>query len=105
MSTLLHKSTASPELHIACTGWRLSPPPADACAHFSVSFFRNIMASGMISAQQFEAGARSFAALWETCTDAHPLWTWHGSGHALVSSWDPGALDRANKQHAVAGAA
>ena len=60
------------------------------------------MASGMISAQQFEAGARSFAALWETCTDAQHLWTWYDSGNALVSSWNPSALDRANKQHALA---
>ena len=44
------------------------------------------MASGMISAQHFEAGARSFAELWKTCTDAQQLWTWHDSGNALVST-------------------
>ena len=47
------------------------------------------MASGMISAQHFEAGARSFAALWKSCTDTQQLWTWYDSGNALVSSWDP----------------
>ena len=52
------------------------------------------MASGMISAQRFEAGARSFAALWETCTDAEQLWTWHDAGNALVSSCDPTGLER-----------
>ena len=51
------------------------------------------MASGMISAKHFEAGARGFAELWKTCADTQQLWTWHDSGNALVSSRDPGALD------------
>ena len=60
------------------------------------------MASGMISAQHFEAGAHSFAELWKTCTDAQQLWTWHDSGNALVSSLGPSALERATQQDAVA---
>lgn len=87
--TLLHKSTASPELHIIRTRWRSNLPLITACAHLVATD----MASGMISAQHFEAGARSFAELWKTCTDAQQLWTWHDSGNALVSTEYPSALE------------
>ena len=43
-----------------------------------------VMADGMLSAQQFEKGARSFARIWESGSNAERLWTWVPSGNRLV---------------------
>lgn len=43
-----------------------------------------VMADGMLSAQQFEKGSRSFARIWESGSNADRLWTWAPSGNKLV---------------------
>ncbi len=47
------------------------------------------MEGGLISAQQFEEGARGFAHLWEACSNAEQLWIWVPSGNQLVGHCPP----------------
>ena len=45
------------------------------------------MGTGVISAQQFEKGAQSFAQCWEACSNAEQLWTWVAPDNKLVGQF------------------